>query len=53
VVRYRKAVESALPWVASLLALILLVTPTYGIGLVLAPLTLIGTWSRLRRLCAR
>jgi hypothetical protein len=37
-------VKSALPWVASLLAVILLVTPTYGIGLVLAPLTLIGTW---------
>jgi hypothetical protein len=40
-------VKSALPWVASLLALILLVTPTYGIGLVLAPLTLIGTWVAL------
>jgi hypothetical protein len=44
VVRYRPAVKSALPWVASLLAAILLVTPTYGTGLVLAPLTLIGTW---------
>lgn len=39
--------KSALPWVASLLAVILLVTPTYGIGLVLAPLTLIGTWVAL------
>ena len=41
--RYRTAVKSALPWVASLLAAILLFTPTYGIGLLLAPLTLIGT----------
>jgi hypothetical protein len=40
-------VKSALPWVAALLALVLLVTPTYGIGLVLAPLTLIGTWVAL------
>jgi hypothetical protein len=47
VVRYRTAVKSALPWVASLLAAILLFTPTYGIGLVLAPLTLIGTWVAL------
>jgi hypothetical protein len=39
--------KSALPWVASLLAAILLVTPTYGIGVVLAPLTLIGTWVAL------
>lgn len=39
--------KSALPWVASLLAAFLLFTPTYGIGWVLAPLTLIGTWAAL------
>ena len=39
--------KSALPWVASLLAAVLLFTPTYGIGLVFSPLTLIGSWVAL------
>jgi hypothetical protein len=37
-------VKSALAWLASLLAAALLVTPSYGIGIALSPLTLIGSW---------
>jgi hypothetical protein len=39
----RTAVKSALPWFATLLAGVLLFTPTYGIGVALSPLTLIGS----------
>jgi peptidoglycan/LPS O-acetylase OafA/YrhL len=40
-------VKSALPWLGTLLGGALLLTPTYGIGVVIAPLTLIGSWTAL------
>jgi hypothetical protein len=36
-------VRRSLPWLGSLAAVVLLVTPTYGIGVAVAPLTLIGS----------
>jgi hypothetical protein len=35
-------------WACSATAAILLLAPTYGIGVALAPLTLIGSWIALR-----
>jgi hypothetical protein len=35
--------KRSLPWLSSLLAGVLLLTPTYGLGLVISPLTLIGS----------
>jgi hypothetical protein len=35
--------KRSLPWLSSLLAGVLLFTPTYGIGLAISPLTLIGS----------
>src|SRR5436190_12631060 len=34
----------AVPWLASRLAGVLLFTPTYGIGVAVSPLTLLGSW---------
>jgi hypothetical protein len=42
-------VKRSLPWLASLFAAVLLLTPTYGIGVVISPLTLIGSWIALKR----
>jgi len=41
--RYRALMKRSLPWLSSLLAGVLLFTPTYGIGLAISPLTLIGS----------
>lgn len=41
------------PWLAIVLAAKLVVTPTYGLGLMIAPLTLVGSWVALRRDGAR
>jgi hypothetical protein len=38
----------SLPWLASLFAGVLLSTPTYGIGVAISPLTLIGSWIALQ-----
>jgi hypothetical protein len=37
------------PWLATTLAVALVVTPTYGLGLMVAPLTLMWSWIALRR----
>jgi hypothetical protein len=39
----RALMKRSLPWLSSLLAGVLLFTPTYGIGLAISPLTLIGS----------
>lgn len=44
--------RQSLPWLASLLAVVLLSTPTYGLGVAISPLTLIGSLTALRR-CGR
>jgi hypothetical protein len=38
------AVKRSLPWLASILAAVLLLTPTYGIGVAVAPLTIVGSY---------
>jgi hypothetical protein len=47
-VREQNSHERSLPWLASLFAAVLLSTPTYGIGVAIAPLTLIGSWIALQ-----
>jgi hypothetical protein len=40
-------VKRSLPWLASILAAVLLFTPSYGIGVAVAPLTIVGSYVAL------